>query len=90
MVIVAACGAQPGVHGVGQQQVERRLPVCAARVALEEQSLEGAHRGIAELCPDLRHSIRRAPVECCDALRLSGFDLADDRQEQLFPRPEVV
>ena len=42
------------------------------------------------MCPDLRHSIRWAPVECYQDVRLSGFDLVDDGHEQRFACPEVV
>ena len=47
---VAIC-LQPGVDGVGDELVERRLAVDTACVALEEQPLERAQRRIAEVGP---------------------------------------
>lgn len=82
--------AQPGVDGGGNQLVERDLAVRTAGVALEEQSLEGPERGIAQVSPQLKEPVGGRRVQRFEHPLLASFHLLHHRDQQRVARTEMV
>ncbi len=87
---IAVLVDEPRRHRAGQQLVERRLPVGAAGIALEEQALERPQRGVAEVGPQRAEPLVRRTSEGGHELGLTGLHRLHDGDHQVLSRPEVV
>ncbi|OBF21732.1 hypothetical protein A5725_13165 [Mycobacterium kubicae] len=82
--------SEPCLYGSWQHPRERLLALETAGIALEEQALERAQFGTAEISP--HGSDRRGGLGWKFAKQglLPTLDLIDDRQQKLVPGPEVM
>ncbi|GAB4964528.1 hypothetical protein JHV675_43700 [Mycobacterium avium subsp. hominissuis] len=82
--------AQPVVDGVGKHSGERLFALGGARVALEEEALEFAQLGSAQIGPHRGEALGRLAGQFGQHPHLPALHLLDDRQQQAFPGSEVV
>ena len=88
--VVASTSASQASTAPGTIPGERLLALRAAGVALEEQALERAQLGPAQVGPHGGDPLDRVGGQVAEDAPLAPLYLLHDRQQQLVPRPEVV